>query len=427
MSQTQITQPTRPSERIMALDALRGFAILGILIMNIQSFAMPEAAYLNPAAYGNLTGLNKWVWILSHTLAEQKFMTIFAALFGAGIVLFTARLESKERRPLPWHYRRTFWLLVIGLLHAYLLWYGDVLVSYALCALVVVLCRKWSAPVLLILGLAVVAVGSLLYLFFGFSLAYMPPEAYAGMQLSWQPPPEMISHELAVYQSGWLTQMTLRIPSSLTFQTLVFLIFNMWRAGGLMLVGMALFKWGVLTAARSTRFYGLLLLVGFGLGLPPVIYGVGQNFAVNWSMDYARFFGSQFNYWGSLPVSLGYVSLVMLLCKWPNLTPLTGVLGAVGRMALTNYLLQTIICTTIFYGHGLGLFGRVERSGQILLVLGVWTFQLIISPLWLRYYHFGPAEWLWRSLTYWQLQPIRTARTSAGSNIEDAGRLQESH
>jgi uncharacterized protein len=153
MSLSKISQPIRPSQRIVALDALRGFAILGILIMNIQSFAMIEAAYFNPTAYGDLTGLNKWVWILSHMLADQKFMTIFSMLFGAGIILFTTRAEAKGRSALKLHYRRTFWLLVIGLLHAYLLWTGDILVPYALCALVVVLFRKWSPTMLAIVGL----------------------------------------------------------------------------------------------------------------------------------------------------------------------------------------------------------------------------------------------------------------------------------
>jgi uncharacterized protein len=281
--------------------------------------------------------------------------------------------------------------------------------TYALCALVAVLFRKWSPTLLVVVGIAAVSVASLVYILFGFSLPYMPPDAYEGMKLGWQPGAEVVSHEISTYQSGWLNQMTLRVPASLRFQTFIFLFFFMWRAGGLMLVGMALFKWGVLTAERSKQFYSVLMAAGLITGFPIVIYGVIRNFAANWSMDQAWFLGSQFNYWGSLPVSLGYIGLMMLLSKLPRLTPITGVLGAVGRMALTNYLLQTVICTTIFYGHGLGLFGQVERSQQILIVLGVWILQLIISPWWLRYYRFGPAEWLWRSLTYWQIQPIKKA------------------
>ncbi len=123
--------PVSPTKRIKSLDALRGFAILGILIMNIQSYSMIMAAYTNPTAYGDLTGINKWVLILSHTIAEQKFLSIFSILFGAGIILFTRKAEAKGKKATGLHYRRTFWLLIIGLMHAYLVWYGDILVTYA--------------------------------------------------------------------------------------------------------------------------------------------------------------------------------------------------------------------------------------------------------------------------------------------------------
>ena len=126
---TTANAPVAPSERILSIDVLRGFAVLGILIMNIQSFAMIEAAYLNPTAFGNLIGLNKWVWILSHIFADQKFMTIFSILFGAGIVLMTSKADSNSQSAAGLHYRRTFWLLVIGMMHAYLLWYGEILVA----------------------------------------------------------------------------------------------------------------------------------------------------------------------------------------------------------------------------------------------------------------------------------------------------------
>jgi uncharacterized protein len=421
MSESINAQPTRPTQRILALDALRGFAILGILIMNIQSFSMPEAAYFNPTAYGDLTGLNKWVWILSHMLADQKFMTIFSMLFGAGIILFTTRAEAKGRSALKLHYRRTFWLLVIGLMHAYLLWSGDILVPYALCALVVVLFRKWSPTVLAIVGLVVIAISSLIYLFFHISIPFMPPEGYDSMLQSWQPSPEMINHEVTALQGSWLEQMSVRVPATLMMQLFVFFIFFFWRAGGLMLVGMALFKWDVLTGERSKKFYAGLTVLGLGLGWLLVGYGVAQNFAANWLMEAARFGGGyQFNYWGSLLVSSGYIGLIMLLCKSTVFTPVTNVLGAVGRMALTNYLLQTLICTTIFYGHGFGLFGQVERTQQVFVVVGVWALQLIISPLWLRYFRFGPAEWVWRSLTYWKLQPMKKMQPADSPELVSA-------
>ena len=403
---TSYLTPTSISERILSLDILRGFAVLGILIMNIQSFSMIEAAYLNPAAYGDLTGINKWVWILSHIFGDQKFMTIFSILFGAGIVLFTNRAEAKSRSAASLHYRRTLWLFIIGMMHAYLLWQGDILVPYALCALLAFVFRKFSPKKLLIIGMIVISVSSILYLLFGWSMQFWPTEVIEGNRAGWMPGAEIIEKELAAMQGNWLAQMSHRIPSALQFQTFIFLIWSGWRAGGLMLVGMALFKWGVLTAQRSNRFYMTVMIIGFVVGLPVVSFGVAQNFAADWAMEFSMFFGWQYNYWGSLFVSLGYISLVMMICKAGSLQKISQPFAAVGRMAFSNYLLQTLICTTIFYGHGFRLFGNVERWLQVLIMIGIWIFQLIISPIWLRHFRFGPMEWLWRSLTYWKVQPM---------------------
>ena len=401
------TQPTQLSERIVSLDVLRGFAILGILIMNIQSFSMIGAAYLNPTAYGDLTGLNKWVWMLSHVFADMKFMTIFSMLFGAGVVLFTERLKGKGINSLAIHYRRTFWLLVLGLAHAYLLWYGDILVGYAVSALWVVLLRKLKPRTLLIIGLGVFSVGFILYLLTGISIPFMPEESKVGMLQGWLPEAELINREITAYQGSWVQQMDQRIKGAIMMQTMVFFIQTGWRAGGLMLIGMALYKWGILSAQKSKSFY--LKLVAFCLfpGLAIVVYGMKTNFDAGFSLEYSFFLGSQFNYWGSLLVSLGYIGLVMLCVKMNTLRFVKHSLQAVGQMALTNYLLQTIICTIIFYGHGFGLYGKVERKEQILIVFAVWIFQLIVSPIWMKYFRFGPFEWLWRSLTYWRFQAMK--------------------
>ena len=398
--------PASPSERIVAIDVLRGFAVLGILVMNVQAYSMVSAAYMNPTAYGDLTGLNRWVSILSHVFADQKFMTIFSVLFGAGVVLMTGRAEAKGRSATGFHYRRTMWLIVIGLMHAYLLWYGDILVMYGLCALLVFPFRKMSPRTLLLIGLGCLCVPFLVSTALGMSLPYWLPFAHDELILAWRPEANAVNAELEAYRSGWLDQMAHRAPTALGAQAFMFPLWAAWRIWGLMFAGMAMFKWGVLTAQRSKAFYVTLLVVGFGLGLPLVVYGLMRNNAANWSLEYSMFLGSQFNYWGSLLVALGYVAAVMLACRSAR-SHVTRCFAAVGRMALTNYLMQTVICTSIFYGHGLGLFGKVERTGQILIVLGVWLFQLAVSPLWMRFFRFGPAEWLWRSLTYRKRQPMR--------------------
>jgi uncharacterized protein len=398
--------PIAPAERIVSLDVLRGVAVLGILIMNIQSFSMIEAAYMNPSALGDLTGLNKWISILSHIFADQKFMTIFSILFGAGILLMTSKAEARGGRSAGLHYRRMFWLLVIGAIHAYLLWHGDVLVLYALCSISVYWFRKLSPRKLLIIGLIFISVASLLSLAFGLSMPYWPEENYQDFAKVWQPSEQMIEDELAAFRGGWLEQMPYRAKASATFQTFVFAIWGGWRAGGLMLLGMALYKLGVLTAQRTRRFYKTIMGIGFGLGLPMVIAGVVYNHSTGWASQ-SMFFGSQFNYWGSVLISLAYISVVMLLYFHFAQSKLVEIFAQVGRAAFTNYIAATIICVFIFYGYGLGLFGYVERYYQILIVLGVWAMQIVFTRIWMNRFKFGPLEWLWRSLTYMTIQPMR--------------------
>lgn len=407
MVTTNKPAPTPSEERYHSLDMLRGFAVLGILLMNIQSFSLIGAAYLNPAAYGDLTGINKWVWIFSHVLADQKFLSLFSIMFGAGIVLFTDRLQSRGLKPAGLHYRRMFWLLLIGLIHAYVFWHGDILVPYAVCGFIAYLFRKKKPKTLLIVGLIVFSISSLLYILFGTTISQWPQEAIEGIMTSWKPGPEQIAKELAAYRGGWLQQMAHRVPASLNFQIFVFMIWTGWRVGGMILIGMALYKWDILTAKRSFKFYGALLGIGFGIGIPVIAYGVYKNFAAGWSLKYSLFFGSQFNYWGSLFVAFGYIGLIMLISKHLMQKKKNTPLQAAGRMAFTNYLLQTVICTALFYGHGLGLFGKVERFTQLLIVISIWILLLIISPLWLKHLHYGPVEWFWRTLTYWKIQPMR--------------------
>jgi uncharacterized protein len=407
MNSSKTISPTLPSERHHSLDLLRGIAVLGILIMNIQAYSMIEAAYLNPTAYGDFTGINKLVWIISHIFGDQKFMTIFSVLFGAGIILMAQRAEIKGVSPTGLHYRRTFWLLLIGLAHAHLLWHGDILVPYALCALLVFLFRKRTPKTLFIIGIIFISVSSIIYLLTGLSMPFWPPEQIQETMVSWKPGPDVVAKELSDFRGGWLEQMNQRVPTAIMFETFVFLIWSLWRAGGLMLVGMAFFNWGILTAERTNKFYTRGFTVGLLVGLVIVIFGVTRNFQENFSMEYSFFLGSQFNYWGSLFVSFGFICIVMLISKMNHSSKLLQSLAGVGRTAFSNYLLQTVICTTIFYGHGFGLFGSVERWTQILIVLAIWIFQILITNIWLKYFRFGPAEWLWRSLTYWKQQPMK--------------------
>jgi uncharacterized protein len=248
----RIVAPLADPDRIASIDVLRGVALLGILLMNIQSFAMPSDAYLNPTAYGDLTGANRWVWIITHLVADQKFISIFSMLFGAGILLIAERAGPDRATRI--HYRRMVVLLAFGLIHAHLLWAGDILYTYALCGMAVYPMRRLTPRRLVITGLALHAVSSLFFIANGILLRGAPPEAIAQVTNDfWLSSPADLARELAAYRGGWTAQQASRGPDAVSMETFIFLIDSAWKASGLMLVGMALYKLGVLSARRSMR------------------------------------------------------------------------------------------------------------------------------------------------------------------------------
>ena len=410
----QAAGPVTAKERIVSLDVLRGVALLGILPMNIQAFSMISAAYMNPTAYGDLHGANYWVWYFCHLLADEKFMTIFSMLFGAGIFLMTSHVEAAGRKPAPLHYRRMGWLILFGVLHSYLLWFGDILFTYGLCGMLAYCYRKMSPRKLIVYGVGFIAVTTVLFLWTARSLPHMPPaKAEFLRQGLWQPTPEMKAHELAAYRSGWLGEMRQRANDSLTGEVSGFIYLAFWRVEGCMLIGMALFKLGVFSAKRSAKLYWTFLAAAVLVGFPVILFGVHHDIAAGWEFRQAFFIGSQYNYWASMLVSLGWVGATMLVFQSPTLRGFTRPIAAVGRMAFSNYIFDTVVCTTIFYGFGFGMFGKVSRVTQIQIVTAIWIAQLILSSIWMRYFQFGPLEWLWRSLTYWKRQPFRKATSAA--------------
>jgi len=251
------------------------------------------------------------------------------------------------------------------------------------------------------------SVSSLFYLLTGLALEDLPEDVIATQILpTWQPDPQALDEEVAAYRGGWLAQMEMRLPAALEMHGFVYPVWGFWRAAGMMLLGMALYRSGVITGQAPGQLYWRLLLAALCAGLPLVAFGIHWNFRNEWGVS-SMFLGSQFNYWGSVLAGLGWMAGVILLLQYNLLRAVTDRLAAVGRMAFTNYIMQTVLCGLIFYGHGLGWFGDVSRAGQLAIVLCIWTLQLLWSPVWLRHFRFGPLEWLWRSLTYWQVQPMR--------------------
>lgn len=395
------------AQRITTLDVLRGVALLGILPMNIQSFSMPDAAYLNPTAYGDLTGANLWVWIVIQLLANEKMYGLLSMLFGAGIVLMSDSLERRGTKAGPIHYRRMGWLMLFGLLHGHLLWFGDILWCYGVCGLVAYLFRKRSPRTLLVSAAVFFTLGSLIYMGFGWLIVHSSPQdLQAFVEEDWQPTPAMIQQEIVTFRGGWLSQMQVRSSNALLFETLVMLILYGWKTIGNMLLGMALLKWRIITGEQSRARYVRMTIAGFAIGLTLVAVGIGKDFSAGWDARYSFFFGSQYNYWAAVLVDFGWIGLIVLATSAARLGRFTERLAAIGRTAFSNYILQTIVCSMIFYGNGLAWFGAVSRVEQALIVLAIWLVQLTISPLWLRRFAFGPLEWLWRSLTYWRWMPL---------------------
>ncbi len=400
--------PIQARERIVAIDVLRGFALLGILLMNIRSFAMVSGAYMNPEAAGPISGLDHAAWWLTSLFADQKFMALFSMLFGAGVVLMYEHRDQQGLGSAGLHYRRMAGLLLIGFFHAYVLWYGDVLVTYALCGLWLFLLRRIWPWLLISFGVCFLIIGALLNVFFGLTFSNWPAEAQAEFLVMLQPGSEQVVWETATYRSGWVTQLSHRVPSSLMMQTFYFAIWGLWRAGGMMLIGMGLLKLGVLRGTASARVYAGLIATGLLIGVPLIVagllvYPVGARETAE-----SFFLGSLYNYVGSVALALGYVGVVMLLCR-SRLAPRLSALAAVGRTALTNYLGQSVICTLIFYGtiHQLDLFGTVGYAGQLAVVAGIWAVQITASVLWLRHFRMGPVEMLWRWMSYLRRPAMR--------------------
>ena len=418
-------QATKEINRIESLDVLRGFALLGILLLNILGFGLVSAAFLDPGIYiSPVGGIDYMVWAFVELTSEGAMRTLFSILFGAGVVLFVTGSTAKS----GWlHYRRNFWLLVFGLINIYIfLWPGDILVTYALSSFVLWFIRNWKARNLLILATFLILIGSLQNFALKSSLE-IARDAAEGMKISISKGEE-VSEETATWAQAWIEHkngyQTERdnIPNEIknktssyasayeynleiANETIYFLIpfFLFLDALMMMVVGMALFKLGILDGGREIGFYIKMMCIGFLIGLSINAYEVllitNSNMGIIETNPYLRFT----YHFGRLFIALGYLGLILVLIKLRKFSSLRFRLACVGRMALTNYLMHSVIALFIFSGAGLGLLGKFSWSQLYLVVALIWALQLYISPLWLKYFYFGPIEWLWRLLTYLQI------------------------
>ena len=374
--------PVRETGRITSLDLLRGVAVLGILLMNAVSFKFGPAPYFNLSAGGSETWLDWAVGVFGEIFIDQKFMGLFSLLFGAGIILFIDRASRRGRRGVVLNLWRNALLLLIGILHM-LLWYGDVLTVYAVSSLFLIALRKLTSRALVSLGAVVFAlsVGCALL---AQNIAGATDASLAGLWTPGEIPTEGDDGAVAV----------------------VFMLGYFLRALGLILVGAGLYRAGFMDGGLPSRTYRLTAIIGLAIGLPLAAVGVAATAANDYSREIA-FIGQIPNTLATIPASLGYMSLIIL---WNNRadSPLKRRLRAAGRMALTNYLTQTILGVLILTTL-LADADYVNRSAVLLFAFAVWALQLWWSQAWLSRFLFGPAEWLWRVATYRRGQPLRRA------------------
>jgi len=439
--------PVAREDRIPALDALRGVALLGILLMNIVGFAFHPAAYDDPTVAGGADGANLRFWIVNHVLFEGKMRALFSMLFGAGVLVLTERGEAKGVNMADIYYRRLLWLLLFGMAHAYLLWFGEILYPYALCGLLLYPFRKMSAR-----GLITVSAVSLIMMT-GFMTAdafhkrdqrskaeqaarllldgktlsddlKKVSEDYATFLKENKPTPAQVNEDDAKWTGGFVSaakrraEIVMMMHSAPLYMAWNFDLFAM------MFLGMALFQLGVISAHRGIRFYVAIAAIGYGIGVPLHAYTASLIVASNFDTVTHSFAAIPYQA-GRTVVALAHMSVLFLVIKTGILRWFTSALAAVGQMAFTNYVMHSAICYTIFYI--LGWHGKLQRIDLLYILLAIWTFQLIASPLWLAAFRFGPLEWAWRSLTYWKRQPFRLHRyePSHGNPIADAAMAGE--
>jgi uncharacterized protein len=406
MSKSQIS-PISAKERIEILDVLRGLAVCGILIGNMQWFSgygmMPETL----AQQGLL--IDRVTHFLVHFFVEGKFYSIFSFLFGFGFALQIARAEEKGDIKASLFKRRLFWLLVIGLLHAYLLWAGDILSIYAVMGFLLILFRRKTNSSLLKWAIILLAIPIftyiLQYILFTF---FAPPDLAASIESMklerWNSAVARVSQSnywqiLTGYNREYVVGrymgliFDMRLPKILA----MFLLgFYAYRIGVFQdLAGHKLFirrvlVWGLVLGILGNLVFAAL--AGHETVIPPTLAGIGGV------ITYA---------FGVPALALGIIALVATLWQKDSWRTVLAFLAPVGRMALTNYLMQTVICVLLFYGYGFGLFGRFGAFASTLIALAIFLFQILISTLWLKYFSYGPMEWIWRQLTYRQRLSLR--------------------
>ena len=406
--------------RFETLDIVRGVAVMGILVMNIAAFAMPYPAYANPAAYGGDSGADLVSWIFNFLIFDGKMRGLFSILFGASTLLVIERATAAGRAGGPAHYTRMIVLLGFGLVHFYFIWFGDILALYAISGMLLYFFRNKSPKSLVRWAVAFLALSMLYFSAIGLtgmvagtdmvdartSTEFMEARRTIESEVGASSP--KIASDLKLYKSDYPTIVESRLIGR-TFEPFVSFFGFGFETLGLMFIGMALFKSGMLTGQWEVARYRKWALRSALIAIPPLAYLAWWQVSSNF--DAVRVFLAFLAL--SVPfdilLAIGWAAAIIWWIKVGPIPALKARVAAAGRMAFTNYLMTSVVMSTTFYGYGGNLFGEVPRASLWLFVLGMWALILLWSKPWLDRFHYGPLEWLWRTLSRGSIQPLRKA------------------
>ncbi len=438
-------RPVTRQERINSMDVLRGFSLMGILVMNVCDFAYGFTNYayplstVKPVFSGPHWRVNTIAWFLRWILAEGKMRALFSMLFGAGVILLTERALARGGgvRVADIYTRRNMWLVLFGMLHGYLIWSGDILFYYGLAGLLFLFPFRnvrvkrlmWVAGIILLLN-SVMGIGHL------YGSAYSAKKAadkanaklaqhqtltqdeeaalkkWSTIQEQWRMSPKKRAEDIAAMQKGYWKAQAHEAPDVLTGELKgAYFGFGDWV--GMMLLGMALYKNGFLPGRLSMKTYVWTAVIGLGVGWSVVGIGAWKAWAGHFDMFKTALWMQAPYDIGRITGAVGNAALLLILVKAGMFKWLLARVAAVGQMALSNYLLTSITMMTIFVWGPWHWYGYVEYYKIYYAVLGMWIFNMTFSSIWLRYFEFGPMEWVWRSLTYWKRQPMRLRKAAS--------------
>lgn len=425
--------PTTGEDRIGLLDVTRGIAVLGILLMNITGMGLPYA-YDDPTVWGAESDADFTVWRIMTLFFEGTLRGLFTLLFGASALLFLQRHAAlaPDLRPADLYFRRTLWLIGFGLVNGYiLLWSGDVLFFYGVAGLILFVFRNLPPRRLLLLATAFMILQTLISVSEwqdyhetqalaqaaiarqaeGLPMTDGDQEAidaFDALQSEFRPSRDSLEAHVANVRDSYASAFATLSSDTRYMQTEFFVRHGLVECLGMMMLGMALLELGVLVGTSPTRVYVAMMVIGYVIGLTVNVSEMRQLESGQFSPEVLLRTFMTYDL-GRVPMTLGHLGLIALLHRMQWFASAERVFAAVGRMALTNYLSQSLLCLFIFTGAGLAWYGQLARHELYYVVIAIWVMQLVWSPLWLRHFRYGPAEWVWRSLTYCRWQPLRRA------------------